>query len=131
MAEYLLKSSSQLDQSNMTIISAGLGAMVGHSADPTVRTLLAEQGIDCRQHIAQQVSEQLVDDMDLILVMEQHHRQDMLNRFPNARSKLFLLRHHDQQDVADPYKQGLSAFEQAKNDITIGIDQWVNTLKSL
>lgn len=130
MAEYLMKQDVRLKDMDITIISAGLGALVGHSANEHVRVLLENQNIHCKGHIAQQVNEQLVQKMDLILVMEQHHRQEMLVRFPEARSKLFLCRHQDQFDIPDPYKKDMAAFEQVEKDIKIGIDQWVNVLTS-
>ena len=130
MAEYLFKNDQYVAEKKVTVISAGLGALVGSSADPIVRKLLDEQGIDCQGHIAQQVTDQMVNDMDLILVMEQHHRKDMLQRFPQSRAKLFLMRHQDQLDIIDPYKKDMAVFKQIQEDIKIGMNQWVSTLVS-
>ena len=131
MAEYLLKNHAGLAQEKYAVSSSGLGALVGHPADPAVRALLEKDGISCSEHIARQINQQMVDDADIILVMENHHRQGLIKKFPQARSKVFLLLHHEQAGIVDPYTKDLSVFEQVKYDIQRGLDQWVDTLRSV
>ena len=60
MGEALLKQAMP----NTTVRSAGLHAMIGHSADPFAVQLMEEQGLDITSHRAQQISTQLVRDAD-------------------------------------------------------------------
>lgn len=131
LAEYLFNNHTQAQALNMKANSSGIGAMVGHSADPAIRQLLEQEGISAQGHIAQQINQDLVKQADVILVMEPHHRQAILAQFPEARSKLFLLRHRDQLGIIDPYKKDFAVFEQINEEIKQGIDEWILTLKSL
>lgn len=131
LAECLFNHNERVQELGLRANSSGVGAMVGHSADPAVRQLLGREGVEGHSHIAQQINQELVDGADIILVMEAHHRQAVLAQFPSARSKVFLLRHRDQQGVIDPYKKDFSVFEQIHEEIKQGIDEWITTLSSL
>ena len=131
LAEYLFNHDERFLSLGMKANSAGVGALVGHSIDPSITKLLAADHIDSRAHIAQQVSQELLSNADIVLVMEQHHRQALLTRFPRFRSKMFLLRHKEQLGVIDPYKKDFSVFEQIHGDIKKGLDEWSLTLNAL
>jgi protein-tyrosine phosphatase len=131
LAEYLLNHHDQAKELGLKANSSGVGALVGHSADPSVRKILDQEGIPGQGHIAQQISKDLVSEADIILVMEPHHRQAVLAQFPDARSKVFLLRHRDQLGIIDPYKKDFAVFEQIHEEIKQGIDEWILTLSSL
>jgi protein-tyrosine phosphatase len=131
LAEYLWNHHEKAIELGITANSCGVGALVGHSADPFVRALLEQKKISCQDHIAAQISQNPVTAADIILVMEPLHRQAILAQFPYARSKVFLLRHRDQQGIADPYKKDFAVFEQIQKEIKQGIDEWLVTLSSL
>ncbi|MBS0454921.1 MAG: low molecular weight phosphotyrosine protein phosphatase [Proteobacteria bacterium] len=111
-----------------TVWSAGLGALVGEPADPLSIALAAENGLDLRAHRAQQVTIQMCQRAELILVMEQHHRAELERRYPLTRGRVFCLA---ADDIADPFRQPRAAFEVAYADIARGVDSWTTRIRQL
>lgn len=114
-----------------TVASAGLSALVGQAADPFAQAVAAEHGLDLSPHRAQQVTGWLCQQSDLVLVMEQAHRAELERQFPFVRGKVYRLGHHGQFDVADPYKQPRSAFDEAYAAIAQGVSDWVPRIQQL
>ena len=65
MAEALLKQRFP----NKNVDSAGVGALVGHSADPAALEIMAKQEIDITNHVAKQIDENLAKTADIIFTM--------------------------------------------------------------
>jgi len=88
--------------------SAGLLALPGNSATFLAQKVAAEYSVDLTEHKAKLVSEKLVTQSDLILVMENSHKDSILNNFQGTADKTFLIRHFARfgsrnRGVADPY----------------------------
>ena len=95
--------------------SAGLIALPGNSATFLAQKVAAEYGVDLADHQAQLVSEKLVAESDMILVMEKLHKEALLTDFPMAADKVFLIRHFARfgsrnRGVADPYGLNYDAY---------------------
>ncbi|OIP17481.1 MAG: protein tyrosine phosphatase [Comamonadaceae bacterium CG2_30_59_20] len=114
-----------------TVWSAGLGALVGEPADPMSVQIAAEHGLDISAHRAQQVSSFLCQKSELILVMEQAHKDQLVQQFPLVRGKVFTLGQYSQFDIADPYQQPREAFEAAYGSIAQGVADWVPRIRQL
>ena len=88
----------------VTVASAGVAALPGFAAMDESIAQLAARDIDISGHRSQPVTAALLDQADLVLVMEEAHRQTLARRAPHQRDKvrLFpeLIGHHG--DVADP-----------------------------
>lgn len=125
MAEALLK--QQFPDKH--IDSAGIGALVGHPADPASIKIMAEQqNIDITDHVAKQIDETLAQKADLIFTMTDGQTKWVEERYPFCRGKTFKLGHWTGKDIADPYKHEMSAFETAYQDIVRGIEEWQDKL---
>lgn len=124
MAEALLKQRFP----NKNIDSAGVGALVGHAADPAVIEIMSKQQIDINSHVAKQIDEQLAKKADLIFTMSDGQTKWIEERWPFCRGKTFKIGHWTDKDVADPYKHEMSAFETAYQDIVDGIGQWADKI---
>ena len=124
MAEALLKQRFP----NKIIDSAGVGALVGHPADPAALEIMSKQQIDITSHIAKQVDEQLAKKVDLIFTMSDGQTKWIEERWPFCRGKTFKLGHWMEKDIADPYQHEMSAFETAYQDIVDGIEQWADKI---
>lgn len=120
MAEALLK--QRFPYKN--IDSAGVGALVGNSADPAALEIMAKQEIDITNHVAKQIDEGLAKKADLIFTMSDSQTKWIEERWPFCRGKTFKLGHWMNKDIADPYKHDKSAFETAYQDIVKGLEQW-------
>lgn len=124
MAEALLK--HRFPEKN--IDSAGVGALVGHGADPAAIKIMEKQNIDITDHIAKQIDESLALKADLIFTMSDSQNKWIEERWPFCRGKTFKLGHWSDNDIADPYKHELRAFETAYYDIIKGLDEWQEKL---
>ncbi|MEJ8846402.1 low molecular weight protein-tyrosine-phosphatase [Variovorax rhizosphaerae] len=124
MAEGLL--AQALPDCNVS--SAGLGALTGHAADPIACELMKDRGISIEQHRARQVSLDLCQRADLILVMDLEQRRDLERRYPFVSGKVFRLCEQDKRDVPDPYKAGRTAFQTSLALIEEGVKQWANRI---
>lgn len=120
MAEALLK--QRFPEKN--IDSAGVSALVGHSADPAAIKIMQEQNIDITTHLAKQIDENLAHKADLIFTMSDSQNKWIEDRWPFCRGKTFKLGHWSDKDIADPYKHEMSAFITAYKDIVRSIDEW-------
>ena len=124
MAEALLKQRFP----NKHVDSAGIGALVGHPADPASIKIMQDIDIDITNHVAKKMDETLAHKADLIFTMSDGQNKWIEDRWPFCRGKTFKLGHWQGNDIADPYKHEMSAFEQAYQDIVRGIDQWQDKL---
>ena len=127
MAEALLRNALR-GQEEITVESAGLGALVGHPASDYAVELMDERGIDISSHRAQQLTPDLVSKADLILVMESGHRKVIDDNDITARGKVHRLGEWQDKDIDDPYRQEKTAFIEALADIESGIASWVEKL---
>lgn len=84
--------------------SAGVRAYAGFPATETGVALLAARGIDISTHQSRLLTERLLADADLVLVMEEAHRRAVLHLAPQHLHKVHLLTElaGRDDDVADP-----------------------------
>ncbi len=127
IAEGLLKQA--FPEKNIT--SAGLGALVGHPADPSAVKISEEHGLDVTDHRAQAISSVLVNQADLILTMDMEQKRHVESHYPSARGKVFRLCEFKQMDVADPYREGYESFRKAYALINEGVDVMVRRLTKI
>lgn len=114
--------------------SAGVRAVAGDEVDPVVVTMLDKVGIELAAKYATPVAELALREADLVLVMEEAHRQSLFYRLPSALPKVFLLselagRH---EEVADPYRMPIAIYEATFDLVTELLDEgWPQLLKRL
>jgi protein-tyrosine phosphatase len=123
--EYLLKTLLP----NKTVASAGVGALVGKSADKLACQVAEEHHISLAGHKGRQLTAAICRDFDLILVMEQSHIGAVTNIAPEARGKTMLFSQWiGKQDIPDPYRQSKEAFDHAYKLIEQSATAWVKKL---
>lgn len=109
MAKYLLeKELSFLNKNNVSVLSCGVSAIEGMSATPFTLDLIRSDGIDIRRHEAVRLKKQLVRRADIILAMENLHKEEVLRFYPEAREKVYLLGEFADNlmlDIHDPIGQ--------------------------
>jgi protein-tyrosine phosphatase len=111
--------------------SAGLSALVGAPADPLSVQIAQEQGLDLTSHRAQQVTSFMCQQAELILVMEQSHKSQLEQIYPQVRGKVFRLGQFGQFEIADPYRQPRKAFDTAYQGIAQGVADWLTRIRQL
>lgn len=118
MAEYLLRHALQ-DRDDVEIQSAGTGVFLRSSASQETMHVLARRGIDASMHVSQPVTNILLNQADLILVMTRTHRQQILERLPAVENRVYLLGEFNDDpaarqtgpDIPDPIGKPADAYE--------------------
>jgi protein-tyrosine phosphatase len=87
---------------DMSVRSAGLGALVGKPADETAVALMRDRGIDIAGHRAVQVNRAMCVESDVILVMDGEQRQRLQKMYPEVHGRVFRIGEYADTDVPDP-----------------------------
>jgi len=101
------------------ITSAGTKAASGGRVNDVVALIARNGGFSLRQHTSEPLSDGLVKRADLILVMEQEHKDFILEKHPEAKDKVFRLMEYGWQgedeietlDVPDPTGKNVEDFK--------------------
>jgi len=80
----------------LTVASAGLGALVGKGADERAGQVAAAHALSLEGHSARQVTGAMCRDYDLILAMEKRHIARLCDMAPEMRGKVMLFGHWDE-----------------------------------
>jgi protein-tyrosine phosphatase len=138
-AEYCLKDRlgrEPLPGGPAVVGSAGTMAMDGHRAAEDAVTFAAEFGLSLEPHRARQLSEELLDAAELVLVMDRSHEQTIVTFWPYHREKIRYLTEFDpegggkRKDVADPYGGSARGYRKSFQLISRCVDGLVENLRS-
>ena len=133
MAEALLRAALP-QRSGWRVASAGLAACEGASASDQAVAALGELGFDLRAHRSRSVSPEHLRAADAIIVMTGAHAQQLTDRFPPVRDRVFLLRSFDPDsppgsDVGDPYFGSIDEYRRCRDLIRRAIPGLVRFLE--
>ena len=109
MAEALLRRRlKELRIEGVAVGSAGLAALPGDPATPEAVEVLGELGLDHSGHRSRPLTPDLLREADLVLTMENRHKQAILQHLPEITDKVYTLKEFaglaGQGDVEDPLK---------------------------
>lgn len=125
--EHLLR--RNLGGTGIRVSSAGLTAVVGHPLERHALDTLQRHGHQPQEHQARQLTPQILQASDLVLVMERRQLQDVIRLSPVSHGKTFLLgKWQSEREIPDPYRRGTAAFEHAYALIEEGADAWSRRL---
>ena len=79
------------DKGSYKIATAGTASFKGMPPTQEAIQVMSEQGIDVSAHRSSPLSNAMIEEADLILVMEKRHKEDILNRGFGARDEMHLL----------------------------------------
>lgn len=117
MAQVLLESMISKDQSlqsaGIEVDSAGVYANK-NPATMYTKEAVRDYGLDLTGHQSKLVDAALVDWADLVLVMEQEHRDRIISLYAGAGSKVHLLSEYvgESGDISDPYLGGSQTYRE-------------------
>jgi protein-tyrosine phosphatase len=109
---------------SLTVTSAGISALVDYPADLHAQAVMKHHGIDISGHRARQLTETLVREANLILVMTSVHHAMLTRQFLSAKGKTFLMGKWQNAEVPDPFKQPYEAFEKVYQQIELAWQDW-------
>lgn len=103
----------------LKITSAGTKSVAGGRANDVVALIARNNGFSLRDHKAEPLDDAIVKSADLILVMEQEHKDFVLKHWPKAANKTFRLMEYgwtagddgESLDVPDPTGKNAEDFQ--------------------
>jgi protein-tyrosine-phosphatase len=121
LAEHLFRIRLRAEGVGGRVASAGLWAVDGAPASQAVQAILADRGADVSAHRSRPLTEDNVDEADVIVVMTESQRRALLARFPEAAGKVSLLKEYDPVskggDLRDPFGDGRKVYETIRDEI--------------
>lgn len=114
---------------DLTLSSAGIGALVGKPADETTLSVAAKHGVSLEGHSARQLTQKIAEQNDLILVLEPGHKREIVAQYPHLSGKVMLL---DQwvgaKGIADPYQRSREFHEHVFALVDQASKSWIDKL---
>lgn len=101
LAERLGCAIAELEDRGVIVASAGVAAIEGGCATSEAVQVMAEAGLDLRNHETQPLTDSLIRRADWIFTMTQSHRQAILAQWPEAADRTRLLSASG-TDIPDP-----------------------------
>lgn len=83
----------------LKITSAGTNAVTGGRVNDVVALIARNHGFSLRRHLAEPLTAKLIKKADLIVTMEQEHKDKILEKYPGAETKVFRLMEYGWQGV--------------------------------
>ena len=115
------------------VASAGTWAREGHPAPEYGRRLMASIGMDISRHRSRIVTAALLDSADLILTMEQGHKEALRAEFPRAARRVHMLSEMIgyEQNIQDPYGAGIEEWRETAKEIGMYIEKGFERIVAL
>ena len=126
MAEGLLKKilseKGVKEYSKYKIISAGTHTVDGFPPIHMTQKVMIEQGIDVSSYRSNRLTEETINKADLVLVMTQKHKDEILRIYQEKTKKIFLLKEfaeieNKNPDIADPIGLSYDAYKYCMEEI--------------
>ncbi len=132
MAEGLLRHALGAE-SEFRVRSAGVAANAGAPASTETVAILKESGIALDNHRSHPITSEMVREAMLILAMTAVHREIILELFPEAAERVFLLGEFSNDpsilEVPDPIGGGRSAYVETRDAIVSAIPSLLDFLR--
>ena len=114
---------------SVEIASAGIEAVVGSPAAENAQKVMQEiYNIDISAHRAQQLTEQMMRDYSLILVMDDAQALRLKKIAPFASGKTHKMGKWRNVNIADPYRQPEAAFQSCCALLHDCVNDWIEKL---
>jgi protein-tyrosine-phosphatase len=101
------------------VASAGTLALPGIQATPHAREVVKEVGLDMEPHRSQPVDEQLLSQFDLILVMEQGHKEALQFEFSTIADRVYMLSElaGPAYSIPDPIGRSIDDYREMRDEL--------------
>ncbi|MCI0520643.1 MAG: low molecular weight protein arginine phosphatase [Chloroflexi bacterium] len=119
MAMALFREKVKASSEAWRVESAGTWASAGDSAARVSQAILLDKGIDLSAHRSRPVSRELLQEFNLILVMEEGHKEALRIEFPEAAGKIYMLSEMIGQvyNIQDPIGMSSSDYKDVASEI--------------
>ena len=128
------------NREEIRVYSAGIAAMPGFRPTQETIEVMSSHGLDVSTHLTQRLTDNMIQDADLILVMEVMHKREILKRVSSAKKKVYLLREYadatsedsnedsKEIDVPDPIAKPIEVYESCFQMIQESVEKIVQKL---
>ena len=135
LKNYLKKYRSEA-LARLTITSAGTKAVTGGRVNDVVALIARNNGFSLREHKSNPVTSKIMKKADLVLVMEQEHKDFILKHYPTFENKVFRLMEYgwqgdeeiDSLNVPDPTGKNADDFKAFVETAHIEADRLLHEL---
>ena len=121
MAVGLLRDKLTREKMNhhVRVRSAGIWALEGQMASAYARQVMAEQDLDISDHRGRNLTQAIIDEADLILVMTRQHAETIARNFEGDTGKVHLLSEMvgPAYDIQDPYGGSLPDYRRTATEL--------------
>jgi protein-tyrosine-phosphatase len=133
MAEGLLKARLKDEPEIWRIESAGVWAQKGWPAAGNTLDIVQRHGVDIRTHRSRPISQQLVQEFNLILTMEHGQKEALRAAFPQHAHKVFLFSEiaGENHEIVDPVGGSYYDYEITANEINDLFERGLLRLRQL
>jgi protein-tyrosine phosphatase len=134
MAEGLLKKAlAEAGLSGIEVISAGVAAYDGQVASANSVRVMEKIGIDIKGHRSRQLTERMLREAGLILVMTKMHQLMIEQEFPKTKVPIFLWRENvgGDKQIPDPFGSDEESYRHCMDQLAEAVPGWVEYIKKL
>ncbi len=123
----LLKNSEYEEQ--IEVVSAGLAVFGNQSASPQAIKVMREMNYDISDHVSTQLTQEMVQEADLILTMTQDHKKQILVLEPKAEGKTYSLLEFSSEeenekdlDISDPFGAPVEVYKKTAQELKSAVE---------
>jgi protein-tyrosine phosphatase len=115
------------------VASAGTWALPGRSATHEAREAVRSMGLSLEDHRGTEITRELLEQHDLVLVMENGQREALRLEFGNAADRVHLLSTmvSEEHDIPDPSGKGLDACREVAGELEQVLTSGFETIVAL
>lgn len=135
MAEAIFKERlKKHGKQDITVSSAALVDMKGEPADPIAAKILMENGFDGTDHRSTLLTDDFVSGADMVVVMEENQRRLIIERYPEAETKIHLLKSYTKgyketdSDIKDPHRMSVYHYRLCFSEIYLAVDGMLRSI---
>lgn len=132
MAEAIFN--SLCDFEDVKAISAGIAVVENSKTSLNSASIVNEYvGLDLSDRRAVQITEEMIENSELILTMTSYIRDFLISEFPQFKSKIYSLNEYVsiQTDVVDPFGRDVEVYRQTYKQLKNSILLLLNKLKKI
>lgn len=126
--EYRFRQMCAEQHPDTQVISSGTLRINGRAATQEMIEVGAERGLNLEPHRSNGLSKLLIDSSDVIFVMSEKHRMEILRIAPEAEKKIVLLGHWLNQpkfEIDDPIRQSMDFYRRVTSEIDEALKNWL------
>ena len=135
MAEGITKKHlADIGKEDIIVRSCGTDTLPFFEVPGVVIDIMKEHGVDLSLHKPTRITKELIQDSDLVLVMENYHKEQISSIYPEFKKRVYLLKEYTDDktgfEVPDPIGQQKTVYENTFNDIELSVLKLIEKIKN-